>query len=298
MKGIKMKKILKYSAIMSVLTALSMPAAAADTGGYFLYNSSDSHWHSISFGQGRTGSCRGNSGSGDACHFASTRRDAGSGVGDAPSENRTNRLDWNKADTHGFTVGADYGFFRLEVDGSYSVADILAWRKWTATNGKVWQARLFSNVLIEPLDFFELVGEFSGYDPLVTYNPAHYGISPYASVGYGVWGALIDDLRYLRMTDPGGDHLRNAKTDSGPHMGGGAIPAVQYGAGLNIGLDKLGRAVADITGSSLPEYFKLPVEFRVGYSWQVGIDEPIFADVGEKLGIDDGGWTYAVGLKW
>ena len=41
---------------------------------------------------------------------------------------------------------------------------------------------------LEPLDLLELLGEFGGIEPLVKYNPAHYGISPYAMYGYGVMG--------------------------------------------------------------------------------------------------------------
>ena len=42
------------------------------------------------------------------------------------------------------------------------------------------------------------MGEYGGVDPLVTYNPAHYGISPYAMYGYGVMGGLLTNLAYTR----------------------------------------------------------------------------------------------------
>ena len=74
--------------------------------------------------------------------------------------------------------------------------------------------------------------------------------------------------------------------------------AVNVGVGLNIGLDQLARGLSDATGTSVPEYFKLPVEFRIGYHWQVGLDELLFDSMDEDLGIDDGGLTYSVGLKW
>ena len=291
-----MKKILKYSAILSVAYALSVPTAQADTGGYALARTTDSHFHSMMFGNGTIYSCGSQTGGGqENCLFASNRRD----LGDGANEARLNRLDWRKDDGEGFTIGADYGFFRVEVDGTYTKGTALAWRGHAATGGSVWTARLFSNVLVEPLDFFELIGEFGGIDPLVKYNPAHYGISPYALIGYGVMGGFVDDLSYKRMVNKGtSNNLRGTLQEDNGMYAGGAIPAVQYGAGLNIGLDQLVKGFSEVTGASLPEYFKLPVEFRVGYQWQVGIDSPLFENYGEKLGIDDGGWTYAVGLKW
>ena len=67
---------------------------------------------------------------------------------------------------------------------------------------------------------------------------------------------------------------------------------------VNIGLDQLARGVSQLSGASLPEYFKLPIEFSLGYHWQVGLDELLFESIDEDLGIDDGGFTYSVGLKW
>ena len=79
---------------------------------------------------------------------------------------------------------------------------------------------------------------------------------------------------------------------------GGATTAVNVGAGVNISLDKLARGVSGLSGATLPEYFKLPIEFSIGYHWQVGLDDLLFNDAGEDLGIEDGGLTYSVGLKW
>ena len=79
---------------------------------------------------------------------------------------------------------------------------------------------------------------------------------------------------------------------------GGATAAVNVGAGVNIGLDQLAKGVSGITGATLPEYFKLPIELSIGYHWQVGLDELLFESMDEDLGIDDGGLTYSVGLKW
>jgi len=291
-----MKKILKYSAILSVAAALSAPVAQADTGGYAMVRSIDSHFHSLQFGNNTIYSCRGTaSAASDRCRFASNRRDLGDGVDEA----RYNRLDWEKEDGDRFTIGADYGFFRVEVDGTIIKGNVNSWRGHAATEGRVWQPRIFSNVLVEPLDFLELVGEFAGWEPLVKYNPAHYGISPYALGGYGLMGGFLDDLSYKRNVNRGtSDNTRESEVEVRGMHAGGVIPAVQAGAGLNIGLDQLGRGLAGLTGASLPNYFKLPIEFRVGYTWQIGIDSPLGDDIGEKLGIDDGGWTYAVGLKW
>ena len=79
---------------------------------------------------------------------------------------------------------------------------------------------------------------------------------------------------------------------------GVATAAVNVGAGVNIGLDQLARGFANFSGASLPEYFKLPIEFSFGYHWQVGLDDLLFESINEDLGIDDGGFTYSVGLKW
>ena len=44
MKGIKMKKILKYSTILGTALMLSAPVALADTGGYVRIKGFDSHF--------------------------------------------------------------------------------------------------------------------------------------------------------------------------------------------------------------------------------------------------------------
>ena len=80
--------------------------------------------------------------------------------------------------------------------------------------------------------------------------------------------------------------------------GGGATGAVNAGAGVNLSLDKLARGFSNLSGASLPEYFKLPIEFSIGYHWQVGLDEHLFESPGEDLDVNDGGVTYSVGLKW
>ena len=146
-------------------------------------------------------------------------------------------------------------------------------------------------------DRLEILGEYGGVDALVRYNPAHYGISPYAMYGYGVMGGLLTNLAYTRE----GSAVEVGRTADATEDGafaGGATAAVNVGAGVNIGLDKLARTFGDLSGSTLPEYFKLPIEFSVGYHWQVGLDELLFESLDEDLGIQDGGITYSVGLKW
>ena len=58
------------------------------------------------------------------------------------------------------------------------------------------------------------------------------------------------------------------------------------------------KGFLNISGATLPQYFKLPIEFSFGYHWQVSLDDLLFESMGEDLGIDDGGFTYSVGLKW
>ena len=202
-----------------------------------------------------------------------------------------------KDDGEGLVVGADFGFFRLEVEGTYQDGKATQWRGHKATGGTVYQARLFANVVAEPFDLLELLGEFGGIEPLVKYNPAHYGISPYAMYGYGVMGGLLTNLAYTRD----GTRLSVGRTADATEDGafaGGATAAVTAGAGVNIGLDKFARGFSALSGASLPEYFKLPIEFSIGYHWQVGLDDLLFESMDEDLGIDDGGLTYSVGLKW
>ena len=291
-----MKKILQYSSILGIAAMLGGSVALADTGGYVHIKSMGSHFHGLGFGAG-TGCAQG-AGSvplGEKkCNFANPQGDrvlAGNN-NTYDGTNRKNLLRWEKADGIGAIAGADYGFFRLEIEGTYQDAKANEWRGYTATGGDVQQARLFANVLVEPFDLLELLGEYGGVEPLVKYNPAHYGISPYALYGHGIMGGLVDNLTYTT------DTIINGATREEGNYAGGAMVAVNVGVGLNIGLDALARGVSDATGTSLPEYFKLPVEFRIGYHWQVGLDELLFDSMDEDLGIDDGGLTYSVGLKW
>ena len=113
--------------------------------------------------------------------------------------------------------------------------------------------------------------------------------------GYGVMGGLLENLHYTRTNSPTG--TTSDPIESGGFAGGG-MAAVNVGAGVNIGLDKLAKGFAQISGATVPEYFKLPIEFSIGYHFQVGLDELLFDSMNEDLGIEDGGLTYSVGLKW
>ena len=295
-----MKKILKYSTILGVagmLTALTIPTASADTGGYTRIKTMESHWNSLGFGN-----C-GGFGAGPTkkrdCKFASMAKDQ-----DHQNMNFENKLSWYDGDTLdgiGIISGADFGFFRLEVEATYQDSGATSWRSHDATSGTVHQARIFGNVVAEPFDLLELLGEFGGYSPLVKYNPAHYGISPYAMVGYGVMGGLLEDMGYTRDCGLGGGN-NNTKTVNGcaetGAYAGGATPAINTGAGVNIGLDQLAKGLSSATGASLPDYFKLPIEFSIGYHWQISNDELLWQSMDEDLNINDGGLTYSVGLKW
>jgi len=287
-----MKKILQYSSILGVAAMQGGSVALADTGGYVHIKSMGSHWHELGFKQtGCTSKGTTNKGK---CDFASILSDttaAGFNTVQDPTA-RQNVLRWQKADGIGAIAGSDFGFFRLEIEGTYQDAKADQWRGYSASGGDVQQARIFANVLVEPFDLLELLGEYGGIEPLVKYNPAHYGISPYALYGHGIMGGLVDNLSYTT------DDEAHGTTKEAGNYAGGAMVAVNVGFGLNIGLDALARGVSDATGTSLPEYFKLPVEFRIGYHWQVGLDELLFDSMDEDLGIDDGGLTYSVGLKW
>jgi hypothetical protein len=288
-----MKKILKYSTILGAVAMLSIPIpqASADTGGYVRIKGFDSHFSNLGFNQlgcsngpipqigTRT----------NECHLASQ-------VDDKIGIKNSNTLKWEKDDGEGIIAGADFGFFRLEVEGTYQDGKATQWRGHTATGGTVYQARLFANVVVEPLDLLSLLGEFGGIEPLYKYNPATYGISPYAMYGYGVMGGLLTNLAYTRNTVAEGINGTDS-TESGA-FAGGATAAVNVGAGVNIGVDQLARGFSQLSGATLPEYFKLPIEFSFGYHWQVGLDDLLFESINEDLGIDDGGFTYSVGLKW
>jgi hypothetical protein len=295
-----MKKILKYSTIIGTATMLA-GSAIADTGGYVRIKGFDSHFSTLGFNQiGCNKSANANLGGTD-CKFASELHDNASksnqkNTGTQGGVGRyDNELRWNEDDGEGLVVGADFGFFRLEVEGTYQDSKATQWRGRTADGGTVYQARLFANVVAEPFDLLELLGEYGGVDALVKYNPAHYGISPYAMYGYGVMGGLLTNLAYNRGV---GHHPASAARKETGATAGGATAAVNVGAGVNIGLDQLARGISENTGASLPEYFKLPIEFSIGYHWQVGLDDLLFESMDEDLGIDDGGITYSVGLKW
>ena len=295
-----MKKILKYSTIIGTAAMLTFSTTAttatADTGGYVRVKGFDSHFQSLGFHQ--AGCTRAPSQSNSDCKFASEQHDNYAEAKTTGAEaRRLNELRFGKDDGEGLVVGADFGFFRLEVEGTYQDGKATSWRGHTATGGTVYQARIFANIVAEPFDLLELLGEFGGIEPLVKYNPAHYGISPYAMYGYGVMGGLLTNLAYTRT----GSAVYVGKTadskESGA-FGGGATAAANVGAGVNISLDKLAKGFAGATGATVPEYFKLPIEFSIGYHWQVGLDDLLFESVNENLGIDDGGLTYSVGLKW
>ena len=278
---------------MATMLTMGTTSVSADTGGYVRVKGFDSHFHSLGFNQigcARSGGTETNS----DCLLANeiSDKDAGSA-----GRKRDNELRWAKDDGEGLVVGADFGFFRLEVEGTYQDGKATQWRGHTATGGTVYQARIFANVVAEPFDLLELLGEFGGIEPLVKYNPAHYGISPYAMYGYGVMGGLLTNLAYTRTNSKTYVARTADATESGA-FGGGATAAVNVGAGVNISLDKLAKSFAGTTGASVPEYFKLPIEFSIGYHFQAGLDELLFESMDEDLGIDDGGITYSIGLKW
>ena len=114
--------------------------------------------------------------------------------------------------------------------------------------------------------------------------------------GYGVMGGLLTNLAYTRNTVAEGTNGTNS-TENGT-FAGGATAAVNVGAGVNIGLDQLAKGISNQTGASLPEYFKLPIELSLGYHFQAGLDDLLFESMDEDLGIEDGGFTYSIGLKW
>jgi hypothetical protein len=294
-----MKKILKYSTIIGAAAFISA-SAIADTGGYVRIKGMDSHFQSLGFHQAgcqKSASPTG-IGSGSDCKFASEQHDNYAQAATSGAEaRRLNELRFGKDNGKGLVVGADFGFFRLEVEGTYQDSAATSWRGHTATGGTVYQARLFGNIVAEPFDLLELLGEYGGIEPLVKYNPAHYGISPYAMYGYGVMGGLLTNLAYTRTSSD--TYVgRTAEAKESGAFGGGATAAVNVGAGVNISLDKLARAFADNTGATVPEYFKLPIEFSIGYHFQADVGDLLFESMDEDLGIDDGGLTYSVGLKW
>ena len=289
-----MKKILQISTILGTAAMLTYSTpASADTGGYVRVKGMESHFHALGFRTCRTQTVTGDANDNE-CHFASGTKD----VGNDATDWAENELRWAKDDGEGIIAGADFGFFRLELEGTYQKGAAKQWRHNTATAGSVHQLRVFGNVVVEPFDLLHLLGEFGGVDPLVTYNPATYGISPYAMYGLGVMGGLVEELGYTRTCTTGTDVQGKTTCTEDGMFAGGATAAVNVGAGVNIGLDQLARGFSSLSGATLPEYFKLPIEFSIGYHWQVGLDDLLFNDAGEDLGIEDGGLTYSVGLKW
>ena len=292
-----MKRILQISTILGAAAMLSYsPPASADTGGYVRFKGMESHFHALGFAT--CGKQEAQASDAQRCLFASGVKDSDAGDGSDWSENQ---LRWAKDDGEGIIAGADFGFFRLELEGTYQKGSASQWRQNAATAGSVHQLRVFGNVVVEPFDLIELLGEFGGVEPLVKYNPAHYGISPYAMYGLGIMGGLVEELGYTRTCITGTHAVGSSNTTTCNESGGfagGATAAVNVGAGVNIGLDQLARGFSSLSGATLPEYFKLPIEFSIGYHWQVGLDDLLFSDIGEDLGIHDGGLTYSVGLKW
>ena len=290
-----MKRILQISTILGTAAIMLSysPPVSADTGGYVRFKGMESHFHALGFAT--CGKQEVQAGDAQRCLFATGVKDSDT-IGTDWSENE---LRWAKDDGEGIIAGADYGFFRLELEGTYQKGAAKQWRQNTATAGSVHQLRVFGNVVVEPFDLLHLLGEFGGVDPLVTYNPATYGISPYAMYGFGIMGGLVEELGHPRSCSTGRkDGSKNGTCLEKGAFGGGATTAVNVGAGVNISLDKLARGVSGLSGATLPEYFKLPIEFSIGYHWQVGLDDLLFNDAGEDLGTDDGGLTYSVGLKW
>ena len=156
-----MKKLLKYSTIIGTAVMLT-GSAIADTGGYVRIKGFDSHFHSFGFNQIGCVSTGGTAASSD-CLLADEISDK-----DAGNANRrkANTLNWEKDDGEGLVVGADFGFFRLEVEGTYQDGQATSWRGHTATGGQVYQARIFANVVAEPFDLLEILGEFGGIEPM------------------------------------------------------------------------------------------------------------------------------------
>ena len=73
-------------------------------------------------------------------------------MGDSAARWGHNTLRWNEDDGEGLVVGADFGFFRLEAEGTYQDGAAVQWRDHAATDGTVHQFRLFGNVVAEPFD--------------------------------------------------------------------------------------------------------------------------------------------------
>ena len=98
--------------------------------------------------------------------------------------------------------------------------------------------------------------------------------------GYGVMGGLVTNLAYTR-TGSATTVGRTSDATEGGAFAGGATAATNVGAGVNIGIDQLARGFSSLSGQSLPEYFKLPIEISVGYQWNIGMDEMLFDSIDE-----------------
>ena len=160
-----MKKILKYSTIIGTAALLTASTVSADTGGYVRVKGMDSHFHSLGFNQL---GCQAGPGPNN-CRLASEVKDVDGAAREGATGNRTgrdNELRFGKDSGEGIVVGADFGFFRLEVEGTYQDGKASQWRGHTATKGTVHQGRLFGNVVLEPFDLLETLGEFGGIEPM------------------------------------------------------------------------------------------------------------------------------------
>ena len=111
-----MKKILKYSTILGA-AALITGSAIADTGGYVRVKGFESHFQSFGFNQ--VGCTKGpGADKVNECMLASELSDKRTPNSGATGAVRDNTLHWTEDDGEGLVVGADFGFFRLEVEGT------------------------------------------------------------------------------------------------------------------------------------------------------------------------------------
>ena len=120
-----MKKLLKYSTIIGTAVMLT-GSAIADTGGYVRVKGFDSHFQSLGFNQlgcTRTGGATHNNKTTN-CKFADEKHD----LPNVTAQRHDNELKWNSDDGEGLVVGADFGFFRLEVEGTYQDGKALSLR--------------------------------------------------------------------------------------------------------------------------------------------------------------------------
>ena len=110
---------------------MSASVATADTGGYVRVKGFDSHFQSLGFNQlgcTRTGGAVSPNKTTN-CKFADEKHD----LPNVTAQRHDNELHWNSDDGEGLVVGADFGFFRLEVEGTYQDGAAVSWRGHTAT---------------------------------------------------------------------------------------------------------------------------------------------------------------------